>query len=96
MYSFILYEKALRKNELEDRAKGIQDEIGKEATLAPADFENDEYGAKVRAKLSEGMTLHRQADSDQRILTEVLNKRKLSRIQKKPYKKDYGKGKKYG
>jgi hypothetical protein len=38
---------------------------------------------------SEGMTLHRQADSAQRILTEVLNKRKLSRIQKKLYKKDY-------
>ena len=89
MYSFILYEKALRKNKLENRAKGIQDEIGKEATLVPADFENHEYGAKVRAKLAEGMTLHRQADSAQRILTEVLNKRKLSRIQKKLYKKDY-------
>jgi hypothetical protein len=41
MCSFALSEKALRKNELEDRAKGIQDEIGKEATPAPADFEND-------------------------------------------------------
>lgn len=52
MCSFIESEKALRKNELEDRARVIQDEIGKEATLVTADFENDEYGAKVRAKLA--------------------------------------------
>jgi 4-carboxymuconolactone decarboxylase len=36
----------------ERRAKGIKDEIGKEASPAPADFDKDEYGAKVRAKLA--------------------------------------------
>ncbi|MEJ2587027.1 MAG: carboxymuconolactone decarboxylase family protein [Deltaproteobacteria bacterium] len=36
----------------ERRAKGIKDEIGKEAGTAPADFDKDEYGAKVRAKLA--------------------------------------------
>jgi alkylhydroperoxidase/carboxymuconolactone decarboxylase family protein YurZ len=32
-------------------AKGIKDEIGKEATPLPADLNRDEYGASVRAKL---------------------------------------------
>ncbi len=36
----------------ERRTKGIKDEIGKEASPAPADFDKDEYGAKVRAKLA--------------------------------------------
>jgi 4-carboxymuconolactone decarboxylase len=36
----------------ERRAKGIKDEIGKEAGPPPADFDKDEYGAKVRAKLA--------------------------------------------
>lgn len=36
----------------ERRAKGIQDEIGKEASPLPADMNKDEYGAKVRAKLA--------------------------------------------
>jgi alkylhydroperoxidase/carboxymuconolactone decarboxylase family protein YurZ len=36
----------------ERQAKGIRDEIGKEATPAPADLNRDEYGAKVRATLA--------------------------------------------
>ena len=36
----------------ERRAKGIKDEIGKEASTVPADLNRDEYGAKVRAKLA--------------------------------------------
>ncbi|MDR2340241.1 MAG: carboxymuconolactone decarboxylase family protein [Deltaproteobacteria bacterium] len=35
----------------ERHKKGINDEIGKEATPLPADFNKDEYGAKVRATL---------------------------------------------
>jgi alkylhydroperoxidase/carboxymuconolactone decarboxylase family protein YurZ len=35
----------------ERQAKGIKDEIGKEASPAPADLNRDEYGARVRAKL---------------------------------------------
>ncbi|WP_320172396.1 carboxymuconolactone decarboxylase family protein [Maridesulfovibrio sp.] len=34
------------------KANGIQDEEGKEASPVPADFNRDEYGAKVRAKLA--------------------------------------------
>lgn len=38
---------------LEDRkAQGITDEIGAEAGPVPVDFDKDDYGAKVRAKLS--------------------------------------------
>lgn len=38
---------------MEDRqAKGIQDEVGKEASPVPADLDRDAYGAKVRAQLS--------------------------------------------
>lgn len=36
----------------ERKAKGIEDKIGKEAGPPPADFNKDEYGAKVRAKLA--------------------------------------------
>jgi alkylhydroperoxidase/carboxymuconolactone decarboxylase family protein YurZ len=36
----------------ERQAKGIEDEIGKEATLMPAGLDRDEYGAKVRARLA--------------------------------------------
>jgi 4-carboxymuconolactone decarboxylase len=36
----------------ERRAKGIQDETGREASPLPADMNKDEYGAKVRAKLA--------------------------------------------
>jgi 4-carboxymuconolactone decarboxylase len=34
------------------QAKGIKDEVGKEASPLPADMNKDEYGAKVRAKLA--------------------------------------------
>jgi len=38
---------------LEDRrAKGVNDEVGKEASPIPTDLNRDDYGAKVRAKLS--------------------------------------------
>lgn len=36
----------------ERRAKGIQDETGREATPLPADMNKDEYGARVRARLA--------------------------------------------
>ena len=36
----------------ERQAKGIKDEIGKEASSAPADFDKDKYAAEVRAKLA--------------------------------------------
>lgn len=36
----------------ERQAKGIKDQIGKEATPVPADMNRNEYGAKVRATLS--------------------------------------------
>jgi alkylhydroperoxidase/carboxymuconolactone decarboxylase family protein YurZ len=36
----------------ERQAKGIKDEMGKEASPVPADMNKDEYGAKVRAKLA--------------------------------------------
>ena len=36
----------------ERKAKGIKDTIGKEASPVPPDFDKDEYGAKVRAKLA--------------------------------------------
>ncbi len=36
----------------ERQAKGIKDEIGKEASPVPAGMNKDEYGAKVRAKLA--------------------------------------------
>ena len=36
----------------ERQAKGIQDEMGKEASPVPADMNKDEYGAKVRARLA--------------------------------------------
>jgi len=36
----------------ERRAKGIKDEMGKEASPVPPDMNKDEYGAKVRAKLA--------------------------------------------
>jgi 4-carboxymuconolactone decarboxylase len=35
----------------ERQAKGINDEMGKEASPVPADMNKDEYGAKVRARL---------------------------------------------
>jgi len=36
----------------ERQAKGIKDEMGKEASPVPADLNRDDYGAKVRAQLS--------------------------------------------
>ncbi|MBO6946749.1 MAG: carboxymuconolactone decarboxylase family protein [Rhodospirillales bacterium] len=36
----------------ERESKGITDEVGREASPVPADLNRDEYGAKVRAKLS--------------------------------------------
>jgi len=36
----------------ERQAKGIKDEMGKEASPVPADLNRDEYGANVRAQLS--------------------------------------------
>jgi alkylhydroperoxidase/carboxymuconolactone decarboxylase family protein YurZ len=36
----------------ERQAKGIKDEMGKEASPVPADINKDEYGAKVRARLA--------------------------------------------
>ncbi len=36
----------------ERKAKGIKDEVGKEATPLPAGVDKDEYGAKVRARLA--------------------------------------------
>jgi alkylhydroperoxidase/carboxymuconolactone decarboxylase family protein YurZ len=36
----------------ERQKKGIKDEMGKEASPLPADLNKDEYGARVRAKLS--------------------------------------------
>jgi 4-carboxymuconolactone decarboxylase len=36
----------------ERQAKGIKDEIGKEASPLPTDMNKDEYGAKVRARLA--------------------------------------------
>ena len=36
----------------ERQAKGIEDKMGKEASPVPADFNKDEYGAKVRAMLA--------------------------------------------
>jgi 4-carboxymuconolactone decarboxylase len=36
----------------ERQAKGIKDEVGKEASPLPADINKDEYGAKVRARLA--------------------------------------------
>ena len=36
----------------ERQAKGIKDEMGKEASPVPHDMNKDEYGAKVRAKLA--------------------------------------------
>lgn len=36
----------------ERKAKGIEDTVGKEASPVPPDFDKDEYGAKVRAKLA--------------------------------------------
>jgi len=36
----------------ERRAKGIQDETGREASPVPTDMNKDEYGAKVRARLT--------------------------------------------
>ena len=36
----------------ERKKKGVKDEIGKEASPLPADMNKDEYGARVRAKLS--------------------------------------------
>jgi 4-carboxymuconolactone decarboxylase len=36
----------------ERQAKGIKDEIGKEASPVPADMDKDEYGARVRARLA--------------------------------------------
>ncbi len=36
----------------ERRARGIQDQAGREATPVPADLNRDEYGARVRAMLS--------------------------------------------
>ncbi|WP_084641364.1 carboxymuconolactone decarboxylase family protein [Pseudodesulfovibrio hydrargyri] len=36
----------------ERKAKGIEDEMGKEASPLPADFNRDAYGARVRADLS--------------------------------------------
>lgn len=36
----------------ERQAKGIRDEMGKEASPVPADMDKDDYGAKVRARLA--------------------------------------------
>jgi alkylhydroperoxidase/carboxymuconolactone decarboxylase family protein YurZ len=36
----------------ERQAKGIKDELGKEATPVPIDLNRDEYGAKIRARLA--------------------------------------------
>jgi len=36
----------------ERKAKGVDDAVGKEASPIPPDFDKDEYGAKVRAKLA--------------------------------------------
>jgi len=36
----------------ERKANGIEDVVGKEASPVPPDFDKDEYGAKVRAKLA--------------------------------------------
>ena len=36
----------------ERKARGIEDEIGKDASPVPADLNKDEYGAKVRASLA--------------------------------------------
>ncbi|HJW30351.1 MAG TPA: carboxymuconolactone decarboxylase family protein [Saprospiraceae bacterium] len=36
----------------ERQARGIKDELGKEASPLPADMNKDEYGAKVRARLA--------------------------------------------
>jgi 4-carboxymuconolactone decarboxylase len=36
----------------ERKAKGIRDEVGREASPVPADMNKDEYGAKVRAMLA--------------------------------------------
>jgi len=36
----------------ERQAKGIKDEVGKEASRVPEDLNRDEYGAKVRAQLA--------------------------------------------
>jgi alkylhydroperoxidase/carboxymuconolactone decarboxylase family protein YurZ len=36
----------------ERQVKGIRDEMGKEASPVPVDFNKDEYGAKVRARLA--------------------------------------------
>lgn len=36
----------------EREARGIKDEVGKEASPLPADFDKDEYGGKIRAKLA--------------------------------------------
>lgn len=36
----------------ERKARGIEDEIGKEASPVPPDFDRDQYGAEVRAKLA--------------------------------------------
>lgn len=36
----------------ERKAKGIEDDMGKEASPVPPDLDRDEYGAKVRAKLA--------------------------------------------
>lgn len=36
----------------ERQAKGIKDEVGKEASPVPVDLNRDEYGAKVRARLA--------------------------------------------
>lgn len=36
----------------ERKAKGIEDTVGREASPVPSDFNRDEYGAKVRAKLA--------------------------------------------
>lgn len=41
----------------ERKAKGISDEEGKEASPMPAEWNRDEYGAKVRAKLSGSDTI---------------------------------------
>jgi 4-carboxymuconolactone decarboxylase len=36
----------------ERQAKGIRDDVGKEATPVPPDLDKDDYGARVRAKLA--------------------------------------------
>jgi 4-carboxymuconolactone decarboxylase len=46
----------------ERKAKGIQDEIGKEAAPLPADTNRDEYGAKVRATLAGQETIPPPSD----------------------------------